>query len=104
MVKGGITVIVIVSLCFYFCSASTIGSYNRDAARYNSRGLQHWIYPNGKQANNFNLNKFGLGYFNTLLGQGNPFAQPESTANTTQSGNQRIVDGVINALGREYDC
>lgn len=106
MVHAQITIIVILSLV-YVCNASTLGLYNRNEkilSRSNSPGVQHWIYPNSRSGNGFNLNQFGLGIFNTLLGQGNPFAEPEPDSNPTQSGDSRIVDGVINALGRKYAC
>lgn len=100
--QAKIAIIVILFFNLILCNASTLGLYNRDGSFHSrSRGVQHWIFPNSKESNNFSLNKFGLGVFNTLLGQGNPFAQPESDINSTQSSSQRIVDGVINALGRK---
>lgn len=104
LLQAKIAIAVILLFTLNVCNASTLGSYSRDGSirsRSNSKGVQHWIFPNSKDSNNFNLNKFGLGIFNTLLGKGNPFAQPESETGSRQSSRQRIVDGVINALGRK---
>lgn len=115
MVKSWITILInFLLLTTLFCNASTLGHFRRsnnakslrnfDEQRLESRsisqGVQHWIFPGSRQAS-FSLNQFGLGIFNTLLGQGNPFAQQNSNANQTQPNNQRIADGVVNALGRE---